>query len=489
MNPNTNNYISSNSNCSLLKALVVLCFLIVAITFTGCNSDEQKTPGIISTLRVSADNPRYFSDSTGNIVYLTGAHTWSNLIDADTNFPPEPFDFNKYLNWLQAHNHNFIRMWTWEMLTWSSKSYRPVNHLNLYPHPYARTGPGIATDRRPKFDLTRYDQEYFRRLSERIEEAGKRGIYVSVMLFEGWSMQFASDSWKNHFFYPGNNINGVNGDINNDGSGLEIYTLADSTITDIQEKYVKHVIDAVNHLDNVLFEISNENHPPSTAWQYHMINLIHDYEKQKPKQHPAGMTFQYKGGSNDVLLESPAEWISPNSKSGNIDVRNNPPAADGRKVILYDTDHLGGIWGNQPWVWKTFLRAMNPLFMDTYDGSFIPEPSDKNWEAVRKSMGYTHNYAVRMDLKKSIPRNELATTTYCLADPGMEYIIYQEIADSSFDVTMVKGKYEYEWFDPTTGIVKETGTIKVPDGETTFRAPFNGDAVLYLRNIRKKGNN
>jgi hypothetical protein len=54
---------------------------------------------------------------------------------------------------------------------------------------------------------------------------------------------------------------------------------------------------------------------------------------------------------------------------------------------------------------------------------------------------------------------------------------------------MVKGKYEYEWFDPTTGIVKETGTIKVPDGETTFRAPFNGDAVLYLRNIRRKSNN
>jgi hypothetical protein len=27
---------------------------------------------------------------------------------------------------------------------------------------------------------------------------------------------------------------------------------------------------------------------------------------------------------------------------------------------------------------------------------------------------------------------------------------------------------------------------KVPDGKTTFRAPFSGDAVLYLRNIRKK---
>ena len=476
---------SYRGNYCFRTSVVALSSFLMAVSFTGCISDDLPSSKNTGTLRVSADNPRYFADSTGNIVYLTGAHTWSNLMDADTNFPPEPFDFNKYVNWLKEHNHNFIRMWTWEMLTWQSRTYRPDNSLKIYPHPYERTGSGFATDGRPKFDLTRFNQEYFTRLRERIENAGKHNIYVSVMLFEGWSMQFATDGWKNHFFNPENNINGINGDINNDGSGLEIYTLADTTITGLQEKYVKHVIDAVNHLDNVLFEISNENHPPSTEWQYHMINLIHDYEKQKPKQHPVGMTFQYKGGSNDALFASPAEWISPNNRSNNVDVRNDPPAADGRKVILYDTDHLGGIWGNQPWVWKTFLRGMNPLFMDPYDGAFIPDPPDKNWEPVRKNMGYTLKYAARMNLKNAIPHNELSTTTYCLADPGMEYIIYQEISDSSFDASLVKARYKYEWFNPTKGIVEESGTIKVPDGKRTFKARFSGDAVLYLKNSRK----
>ena len=154
-------------------------------------------------------------------------------------------------------------------------------------------------------------------------------------------------------------------------------------------------------------------------------------------------------------------------------------------MILYDTDHLGGIWGNQPWVWKTFLRGMNPLFMDPYDGAFIPDPPDKNWEPVRKNMGYTLKYAARMNLKNAIPHNELSTTTYCLADPGMEYIIYQEISDSSFDASLVKARYKYEWFNPTKGIVEESGTIKVPDGNRTFKARFSGDAVLYLKNSRK----
>ena len=44
----------------------------------------------------------------------------------------------------------------------------------------------------------------------------------------------------------------------------------------------------------------------------------------------------------------------------------DPPAADGRKVILTDTDHLWGIGGDVAWVWKSFLRGLNPIFMDPY---------------------------------------------------------------------------------------------------------------------------
>ena len=108
-----------------------------------------------------------------------------------------------------------------------------------------------------------------------------------------------------------------------------------------------------------------------------MIDFIHDYEDGKPKQHPVGMTFQYKGGSNQTLFDSPADWISPNPEGG---YRDNPPAADGSKVILTDTDHLWGIGGNQAWVWKSFLRGLNPIFMDPYDGTVIGKPFDTKWD-------------------------------------------------------------------------------------------------------------
>jgi hypothetical protein len=62
-------------------------------------------------LRVHPDNPRYFTDGSGRAVYLTGAHTWNNLIDMGRGDPPGRFGFDAYLDFLRRHGHNFIRLW------------------------------------------------------------------------------------------------------------------------------------------------------------------------------------------------------------------------------------------------------------------------------------------------------------------------------------------------------------------------------------------
>ena len=61
-------------------------------------------------LRVHPENPRYFTDGSGKTIYLTGAHTWNNLVDMGRNDPPEAFDFEAYLDSLEEHHHNFIRL-------------------------------------------------------------------------------------------------------------------------------------------------------------------------------------------------------------------------------------------------------------------------------------------------------------------------------------------------------------------------------------------
>src|SRR6266496_3400916 len=73
-------------------------------------------------LRVHPENPRYFTDGSGKAIYLTGAHTWNNLVDMGRNDPPEAFDFEAYLDFLEEHHHNFIRLWAWDSVAWDTRA-------------------------------------------------------------------------------------------------------------------------------------------------------------------------------------------------------------------------------------------------------------------------------------------------------------------------------------------------------------------------------
>ena len=81
-------------------------------------------------------------------------------------------------------------------------------------------------------------------------------------------------------------MNGIDGDRDATTAHGEIHELIDPEVTALQEGYVRKVIDTVNDLDNVLYEIGNESHAESVLWQYHMIDFIKTYQGQKSKQHP-----------------------------------------------------------------------------------------------------------------------------------------------------------------------------------------------------------
>jgi hypothetical protein len=439
-------------------------------------------------LRANSTNPRYFTDGSGRAIYVTGAHTWSNLVDNGLTDPPPTFDYQKYLDFLVINNHNFFRLWTWEQAKWTTET---TDEYWFNPQPYQRQGNELALDGKPKFDLTKFNQDYFDRMRQRIIEAGNRGIYVSIMLFNGWSVEdkmSPENPWRGHPYHRDNNINGIDGDPNKNKRGEETHTLDLPAVTALQEAYVRKVIDTVNDLDNVLYEISNESHGRSQDWQYHMIEYIKTYEAEKPKQHPVGMTVEYPDGDNSKLFDSPADWISLN---GYLD---NPPVADGKKVILADTDHLCGICGDRSWVWKSFTRGENPLFMDVYDGDFLlsnpiipPNPLEyEPWMSLRRNLGYTLTYANRMNLVAMTPHNNLASTGYCIANPvdnKAEYLVYLPLGGTvTVDLSATQRELAAEWFNPNTG--ETTSAIKTTGGgNRSFVSPFEGDAVLYLKSI------
>ncbi len=470
----------------MLRKRCVQSLTAIAVLAVGLGlARAAEQPGQIDgPLRLHPTNPRYFTDNTGRAVLLTGSHTWNSLVDMAPEGSKATFDFDAYLDWMAGYPHNFMRLWAWELLSWNTSGNRekqPKSH-RVWPQPWQRTGPGTALDRKPKFDLTKLDEDYFRRLRNRVEAAKGHGIYTAVMLFEGWGLQFSPEAWRNHPMHPKNNINGIDGDLDGDGKGLEVHSGRSKEITELQRAYVRKLIDTLGDLDNVLYEISNENHPPSTEWQYAMIRFIKEYEKKKAKQHPVGMTFQYKGGSNKTLMNSPADWISPNNDGG---YRDNPPVGDGAKVIVTDTDHLWGIGGNATWVWKSFLRGLNPIFMDPYDGAVLSHGFGKDkCEPIRKAMGHVLAWSRRVDLAAMTPRPGLASSKYCLANPGVEYLVFVPKGDRKVSVSLPAGQFKPTWFDTDTGAELERKSFSHEDGKRTLEAPFDGDVLLHLQAVK-----
>lgn len=464
-------------------------------------------------LRREGIDSLYFTDGTGKAIYLTGSHVWNNFQDVEPPFRTnteghmiepgtksvEKFDFADYLRFLEKENHNFIRLWTWEQSAWVPWL---ASKPTISPLPYLRSGPGIALDGKLKFDLTQFDQEYFDRLRSRVIAAGERGIYVSVMLFQGWSvdskgMSGGKSPWLGHPFNRANNVNGVDGDPNGDGEATEAHTLQVAQVTALQEAYVRKTVATLNDLDNVLWEISNESDAVSNDWQYHMIEFLKQCEAEQSKQHPVGMTFCVLNGQNADLFRSPADWISPNS-TREENYRENPPAGDGRKVIISDTDHLWGMGGSRAWVWKSFARGLNPIYMDS--------PAMPQCESIRRAMGMTLAYANRMNLSAMKPRGELASSGYCLANPGEEYLAYAPLevpwlesrrffgrlqrpirkirrlfpTKVALDLSSQPAEFSVEWFNPSTGETQMEHSIK-GGKKQSLTAPFRGDAVLYVR--------
>lgn len=495
--------------CSAALALFLAGVLVATGAAAAVEPASPASP-VRGVLRRHPTNPRYFTDDTGRAVLLAGSHTWATL--QDVGLPNEPaFGYAAYLDFMQQHGHNFMRLWSWEHPWRAPWTAEPIT---ISPLPYERTGPGLAGDGRPKFDLDRWNEAYFARLRERIVAAGQHGVYCSVMLFQGFSLNKTGsktgDPWLAHPFGRANNVNGVDvaaGGRVDDDQAPTLHSLGNPGILARQEAYVRKVVDTVGDLDNVLYEIINEG--GATAWQYHMIDFVRGYERGRAKQHPIGMTHRVAPRMwNAALFASTADWISPADEPmdwilpGSAFVQNyreDPPATDGAKVVVSDTDHLWGHGGNPGWAWKSFLRGMNLLFMDPWapighlerestgwmflkGGISKDVPDYPDWEPVRLNLGYIRRYAERVDLARMTPHAELGSTRYCLANPGVEYLFYLPGGGTAtLDLRDAAAPLAVEWFIPALGRSLAGPEPLVGGDYAVVTAPYTGDAVLYLK--------
>ncbi|MFZ9889991.1 MAG: hypothetical protein ACO3JL_21045, partial [Myxococcota bacterium] len=224
----------------------------------------------------------------GKRLKLAGNHTWDTVVKFGGKSTP-----------LTALVGNFTRLWPVEVsrLTTNGASDWTTNkEFAITPLPWKRTN--------GKFDLDKLNTLYFDRLEAKVKQAEEMGMVVSVVLFDGaYNRFFGTEEWTKHPLNPNNNLQGVGPSHVN---GIH----ASGDHVPYQRKYVKEVIRRVGGYPNVLFEIGNELHSSSVAWQKSMVRLV-----KKRSDRPVGVSYVTSLRDNAWMKTSGADWFAPHFSS------------------------------------------------------------------------------------------------------------------------------------------------------------------------------
>jgi len=471
---------------------------VTRLALTLCVLGSLVLPGAVASAAAPAiagpltrsGSSRFFTDPSGRAIYLAGSQTWDDFQDTDQSNNPQPFDFNAYVNFLVGHGQNATILWHKDLPRYCN--WGAGGTWNMGPFPWPRTGPGNATDGKPKFDLSQFDQSYFDRLRSRATMLNQNGIYAVVQLFDGLGL-LANRCSNDGFPLSGpNNVNGID-----DGGGTGSMTMGGpNAITNVQDAYVRHAVDTLNDLPNVLWQVSEEAPGNSMWWQNHMIDLLHSYEAGKPLQHVVGDAV-LTGGLDDTLFGSGADWVAPSAHIA-------PISNVGNKTIIDDSDHAYfGMWNDSPqtnrnWIWENFTNGASVLFMDPYEiylssgnRNICANPSngvcndvDHRWDNFRDNLGDAVSYANRMNLAAMTPQGGRSSTGYALANTasvGSEFLVYAPNGGSfTVNLSNTQRTLNVEWLNPSTRARMNAGTLVGGSIAQNFTPPFSGDAVLYL---------
>ena len=141
-------------------------------------------------LQLNPQNPHYFLFRGKPTVLITSGEHYGAVINLD-------FDYVAYLNELARHHLNLTRTWVGSYLEQRkdfdpAKSPYAIDRNTLAPAgarfiaPWQRTNSG-------KFDLSKWDSQFFARLSDFLREASQRGIVVELGLFCSY---YDDDLWN-----------------------------------------------------------------------------------------------------------------------------------------------------------------------------------------------------------------------------------------------------------------------------------------------------
>jgi hypothetical protein len=469
--------------------------------------------GFAEPIKVHPANPHYYIFNGQPTVLITSAEHYGAVVNKE-------FDYIAYLDSLSSYGLNYTRIYPGFLFEPVGK-FGKGNTLGVKPAslvvPWRRSKvPGYALSGN-KFDLDRWDPEYFRRLKDFVARAGERGVVVEICFFNA---QY-SDTWPISPLYYENNVQGAG-----KCEFQDAQTLRHADLVQREADYVSKITQEVNAYDNVVLEICDEapdiGNPPTpideaAQWVKHLAGVVKNVEASLPKKHliaqqmegPLGGAFDFVGYPDISIIVTQYVWEAGLQMGGMkaLDYmygRNKP--IEFNETAYYPFWYKGDkVGASRAEAWE-FMVGGGASFNQLNGVFTVENPAGKTPDnmqvmaALRSLKEFIHSFDfLKMRPDISFVRDGIPPGTYCrgMSEPGKQYALYHHHSTggygSMYTVTpgdytedlvleLPAGTYKVDWVNPATGTVLRTETVNHSGGSLKSTTPKHSvDAVLRIK--------
>ena len=426
------------------------------------------------------------------------------------------------LTFLPTGNGNDYVSW----IKWASK-YK-MNHVRSYPPSIIVKPPSInlfhrSLEDKSKFDLTKFNQDYFEELHRACLLMKQKGFFVHLQLWQAvaWKKQ-----WDINYYNP---INNINSKISAHAGPGEFMVLDNRELLKHQKLYVRKILDATARLGNVYFDIANEignGTGSSVKWVLEILNTIRQWEQNNA--HQVLVTINGRGGNRvrnieevyrviDLIVKDVGKWeehVDTQSKffKPTVSVRNiDWDYEDSKRAYFYgqynlevNTDHKLQVRGRKYW-WRMFMAKvqMAGAYADAYDRSSeslvykIINKIRKTLGLKRKLVDFQSSYQLNTLSEENFVRFRsfveqitdysrlLATKEVGLDHPAAHHYTLQSDREVVIYIESPNGRSGYQYPEKAvtlTGLELSDGTYSL-----IFYFPGDGRALEQSIQIRNGG--
>ena len=450
------------------------------------------------------DNPRYFLFRGKPTVLITSGEHYGSVLNLD-------FDYIPYLDELQAKGLNLTRLFagTYREIPGSfgirDNTLAPLT--GRYLAPWARSETPGYFDGGNKFDLTKWDDGFFKRLKDFLDQAAKRGVVVELSLF---CPNYDEKLWKASPMFTGNNVNGI-GDL----PLKDPYTLKDKALTDVQDAVVRKIVGELKDCDNLYYELFNEPYfgGVTLEFQAHVAATIADTEKDFAHKH---LLAQNIANSDMKALTKIAQ---PNPAVSIFNFHYcKPPDVVGlnyalNKPIAFDET---GFRGSNDRAYRTeawdFMIAGGSVF-DNLDYSFSAKSPNGSAEisapggggaVLREQLKLLKTFIEGFNFLKMAPDAAVikgglpaGSKGRALSETGKQYAVFiheppvdkkpaekKEPVSFELALELPAGNYSVEWLNTLSGKIEKNEAFKHEGGEKKLASPLYSEEIA-LRIVAK----